>query len=207
MINAKDKFREGYIRLKRPFEFAELDEPLQELTVLYAYAEKPVFTKVLTDQARQVIDQISRKPYWGSLVDKQNYIDQQVEIVLGMDGSHKEEYEGEIVQCYVGKTLCRFYPDEYSILSEEALQVLYDEEGYHVMVNNDALYSLPSVKDRMFYCQSRGIDKNTALRWAVKGMKELVYFKPYFQLLELFARNIFTPDPFYERVEGLKFTN
>jgi len=117
---------------------------------------------------------------------------------------NEEEYIGEVVQVTVEGEICRFYPDEYDILSDEALQVLYDEEGYHVIIENETMLSLPSIKDRMFYLQSRGISKRMALKWSAKGMKDMVYFKPYFELIDLFARTIL-PDSFYTEVEGIKF--
>ena len=30
--------------LKRPFAFAELSKPLQKMTILYAFSEKPIIT-------------------------------------------------------------------------------------------------------------------------------------------------------------------
>lgn len=33
MINAKNKFRERFIMLQRPFVFAELENPLQKFTI------------------------------------------------------------------------------------------------------------------------------------------------------------------------------
>ena len=44
---AKHKFREGWIMLKRPFKFGELSKPLQKMTVLYAFSEKPIITMEL----------------------------------------------------------------------------------------------------------------------------------------------------------------
>ena len=46
-MNAKFKFREGWIMLNRPFKFGELKQPLQKMTVLYAFSEKPILEMTL----------------------------------------------------------------------------------------------------------------------------------------------------------------
>lgn len=51
-MRAKDRFRQGFIMLKRPFDFHELKNPLQQFTILWTYSEKPVEKEVLTIKRR-----------------------------------------------------------------------------------------------------------------------------------------------------------
>ena len=149
MIEAKNKFREGFIILKRPFLFAELKNPLQKYTILWAYSEKPVINKVLTE-------------------------------------------EGE--------------NEKYFIASQEDLANLLEEEGYHTIVDS-RLKEIKEFRDRVFYLSSRGVPKSIAERWSSISYKDLVIYKPYFDLLDKFCRSYeIHPDRFYEELEGADFS-
>lgn len=204
MINAKDKFREGFIMLLRPFDFAELKNPLQKLTILWAYSEQPVLRDVLKPQAREKIDEICERPNMSFLrkEDREEWINDQIKKICDNPSSHEKLYEGEIVQTYVDGQLCRFYPDEYKILTKERLAEIMEEEGYHVILGD--VKSLKDFNDKSHYLQSRGVSKNIADKWASLSFHSLVMYKPYFELLKIFCRwNEVYPDKFYEEVEGI----
>ncbi len=210
MINAKDKFREGFIMLQRPFDFAELKSPLQKFTILWAYSEQPVIKKYLTDKAKEEIDLIenSTNPigFWKS-EDRDKYIQKKIENILESNVAYEPLYEGEIVQAYVEGQLCRFYPDEYTIVSKEKLNEIMLEEGYHVVCDN-SLFEIKDFKDKKHYLQSRGVSERVARKWASLSYGNLVMYKPYYELLEMFCRpyEIISNDSFYEEVEGVDFT-
>jgi len=210
MINAKTKFREGFIMLKRPFQFAELKEPLQKFTILWAYSERPVVKNELTDLAKDEIDLIKnhtkRLGFW-SQEDREEFIENKIEQILNTNKSYSELYEGEVVQAYVDNVMCRFYPSEYSIVDANKLFEIMQEEGYHTICS-PALEKLNEFRTNVHYITSRGVDKETAKRWISMGYKSFVMYKPYYQLLELFCTpmEIISNDPFYQRVENIDFT-
>jgi len=53
MLDAKKKFREGFIMTKRPFKFANMKNPIQAFTVVWAYSEQPQIRPELTQTARE----------------------------------------------------------------------------------------------------------------------------------------------------------
>jgi hypothetical protein len=210
MIDSRSKFREGFIMLKRGFDFADLDEPLQKFTILWAYSERPVVKNVLTEYAKEEIDLIQNQShplaFWDN-EQKEEYISRKIDSILSSSKAYSELYEGEIVQAYVNNVMCRFYPDEYTIVDSNKLFEIMQEEGYHT-VCAPALEELAEFKKLTHYIMSRGVDKRTAMRWVSMGYKSFVMYKPYYELLEYFCRplEIISNDPFYERIEGIDFT-
>lgn len=102
--------------------------------------------------------------------------------------------------------MCRFYPEEYSILTRDYVSKLLEEEGYHAILD-PALKSIKDFQDKVFYLSSRGVPKKIAEKWASLSYKDLVYYKPYFEVLDLYCRSHeIYPDPFYEEVEGIDFS-
>jgi hypothetical protein len=210
MINAKDKFREGFIMLQRPFDFADLKNPLQKFTILWAYSERPIIKNVLTKEGREKLELIenSSNPisFWNK-EEKEKRLEREIEYVMNNPKYHEPLYEGEIVQVYVEGKLCRIYPDEYTIISKERLNEIMVEEGYHVVCDN-ALYLLKDFTDKKHYLQSRGVSERVAKKWASLSYGSLVMYKPYYELLKMFCRpyEIIADDNFYEEVEGVDFT-
>jgi len=210
MINAKDKFREGFIMLQRPFDFIELKSPLQKFTILWAYSEQPVTKVVLNSDGKEELDLIenSSNPlgFWNQ-EDKEKYLQKEIDYIYSHKKYLETLYEGEIVQAYVEGQLCRFYPDEYTIVSKEKLNEIMLEEGYHVVCDN-SLFEIKDFKDKKHYLQSRGVSERVARKWASLSYGNLVMYKPYYELLEMFCRpyEIISNDSFYEEVEGVDFT-
>ncbi len=207
MLNAKDKFREGYIMLLRPFEFHELKNPLQKLTILWAYSEQPILKNVLTEKARDeawLIENQSGLPFF-SKEHKEEIIESQLETLFAKKESFEQLYEGDIVQCYVDGIMCRFYPDEYKIMAKERLFEIMQEEGYHTIIS-EQLKQVKEFKDKVHYLKSRGIGEKDATKWSSLSYGPMVMYKPYYQLLDAFCREheIFK-DSFYEEVEGIVF--
>lgn len=210
MINAKDKFREGFVMVMRPFQFTELRNPIQKFTIIWAYAEQPKIVRELTETAKEEVDLIenqSHGPRFFTSKDKEEYIQREIERVYANPKSWNENYKGEIVQTYIDGQLIRLYPDEYNIVSKEKLQEIMEEEGYHAVCSR-GLYELKDFRDKAHYLKSRGVPKHIANKWASMSFKELVYYKPYYELLTMFCRDyeIYT-DTFYEEVEGIKLAD
>lgn len=208
MIDAKNKFREGYILIKAPFKFVKLKEPVQQHTIVWAYSEQPLLRKKLTDKAFLEIDSLihedtfmnSRIPFGK---DPEEWRNEQINQVYSSNQSYENIYEGDIVQATVNNQTTRFYPEEYSIINSEKISTLLEEEGYHA-VCSPGLYSIKSFIDKVHYLRSRGISKNIAEKWASIGYKDLVYYKPYYELLKQFSRPVHIyPDLFYEKIEGI----
>jgi hypothetical protein len=210
MIDAKNKFREGFVLIRRQFHFADMESPIQKLTIAYAYSEGPKTVKMLTREAMDKADEIRMQNFAGRFLptasdDVEDYIDMQLEQLFLDPNSNYDHYEGEIVQIEIeGKTI-RLYPDEYSVMSKDRMRQLLEEDGYHAICS-DSLLKLKSFRDQTHYLKSRGVPEATANKWVSVSYGELVYYKPYFELLQMFCRDHeIYPDSFYERVEGVSF--
>lgn len=208
-MDAKSKFREGFIKLKRPFEFAELMNPLQAETILYAYSERPEITKQLTEKAKEERDLIENQVglfiqrNWGE--SSESAIQRQIENLEKLPSSWEEVYLGEIVQATIEGEMCRFYPNDYSVIPQDFLEEILAEEGYHAIIS-PGLENIKEYKIKKHYLQSRGIEERIARKWAAIPYKDLVMFKPYYQLLRMFHRDgEIIPDHFYTEVEGISF--
>lgn len=206
MINAKDKFREGFIMIMRPFSFVELRNPIQAFTIVWAYSERPVTRKELTETAKEKMDLVYNESIpigFFTKKDKEEYINKEIERISNDNKSWNEKYVGDVVQTYIDGQLIRLYPDEYNIISKEKLAEIMEEEGYHAVCSR-GLYELKDFRDKTHYLQSRGVSENIANKWASMSFKELVYYKPYYELLEMFCRDYeIYPDEFYQEIEGI----
>lgn len=202
---AKHKFREGWIMLKRPFKFGELSKPLQKMTVLYAFSEKPIITmelnakgieemKILHESYGKGIavfgGDIKYKKRFGE--DEDSYEERIAEYTDQIFRAHstQENYQGEIVQCYVEGEMCRFYPEEYSIISKETFDHLLacDDQEYTIDVESEEIFETKALKERLFYIRSRGISKNRAMKMNCGEARDAVIFRPGQAILEMFCR-------------------
>lgn len=207
-IDAKSKFREGFIMILRPFKFAELKDPIQKLTIVWAYSEQPVIKRVLTDAAKEEADAIANQSglFFG-FDSKEERIEMQLDELYADSKSWEDLYEGDIVQAYFEDQPCRFYPEEYKIMSREKISELMTEEGYHTVISDELLH-IKDFAEKSHYLKSRGVSKHIADKWASLSYPGLVFYKPYYGLLEMFARaNEIYPDTFYEKVEGILIEN
>jgi hypothetical protein len=205
-INAKEKFREGFIMLTRPFVFAELKNPLQKFTILWAYAERPVVHEMINAEGREKLEEIEHSTpaigFWG-LGQREEWIAREIEKVYTTPKYKETHYEGEVVQAIIQGQICRFYPDEYTIIGPEKLTNIMQEEGYHTICD-PTIYKLPDFRNKKHYLQSRGISERIATKWASVTFRDLVIYKPYYELLTMFCRDHEIPaDPFYDEVEGI----
>jgi hypothetical protein len=210
MIDARKKFKEGFIMLNRGFQFAELKYPLQKFTILWAYSEQPVIERSLSKEAIEEIETIQNTSspfgFWTS-TDRDDFLQKKIDNVLNAEKSYNKLHIGDIVQTYVDGALCRFFPNEYSIIDATKLFEIMQEDGYHTICS-PALEKIPDFLKNVHYIKSRGVDDETARRWVTLGYKDLVIYKPYYQLLELFCRpmEIISNDEFYINKEGIDFT-
>jgi len=204
MISAKDKFREGFIMLLRPFQFAELKNPIQKLTILWAYSEQPIIRNVLTAKSREKIEEIENStPFMFSQQSKDEWLESHIEKVINDSNNYENLYEGEIVQCIVEGQTTRFYPDEYRILGKDKVFDLMQDDGYHTILT-DEVRKLPDFAEKCHYLRSRGVSKDKAEKWTSLSYQSLVMYKPYYELLQMFCReHEIYPDTFYEEVEGI----
>jgi len=210
MIDARKKFKEGFIMLNRGFQFGELKHPLQKFTILWAYSEQPVIEKELSKEAIEEIELIENTTpvlgFWTSK-DREDFLQKKIDGVLNAEKSYNKLHMGDIVQTYVDGVLCRFFPNEYSIIDSTKLFEIMQEDGYHTICS-PALEKIPDFLKNVHYIKSRGVDDETARRWVTLGYKDLVMYKPYYQLLELFCRpmEVISNDEFYINKEGIDFT-
>jgi hypothetical protein len=207
MIDAKNKFREGFIITLRPFSFENLNNPIQKFTILWAYSEQPKTVKELTETAKEEVDLILNNTYgprFFTQKEKEEYIEEQINKVYTNPKNWDEQYKGEIVQTYIDGQLIRLYPSEYNIVSKDKLTEIMSEEGYHAVCAK-GLYEIKDFRDKTHYLQSRGIPRHIANKWASMSFKEMVYYKPYYELLTMFCRDYeIYSDSFYEKIEGIK---
>lgn len=209
MIDARNLFREGFIRIERPFDFAEMEEPIQKYTIVYAYAESLYKKKVLTRAAQDDIE------FWYSCsalalpkgIDEsiQEARAREVERITEYEGNYEEEVLGQILQANIDGVTFRLYPDEYTILTKEQVTDYMERPGWHVIPQVESTTNWKNFKDQVYFSRQRGISKADAVRWASLAFPGSVYYKPYFDLLDKFVRqeHIYV-DTFYRRVEGIK---
>lgn len=204
---AKEMFREGWIMLLRPFQFGELSKPLQKMTILYAYSEKPIIERTLNEEGKKKLEEL--KEHWNqdgksSMMDyhktyskrfgetgaEYDYRMNEIYNYIFKTYATVEEYHGQIVQTYVEGVLCRFFPEEYNVISRETFEHLLscDESEYLIEVEDPKFFEIGPIKDRLFYIQSRGIDKELALKMASGEAKDAVIFRPQQAVLEAFCR-------------------
>lgn len=213
---AKDiYFREGWIMLKRPFEFHELSNPLQKLTLLYAFADRPIIRLKLDEKGMELyqdyLDNYGKPPsvtggksIWNKLLNEsENEYELRVERDLNnLYKNHQriEIYEGHMVQCYVEGQLCKFYPEEYSIIGPDTFQMAVEGEEYLMKVENENVFQMEEIKNKIFYMRQRGVPLDKSKKWSSSSLKDSIYFKPRMELLEMFAypNEILLPDSDYE---------
>lgn len=184
MINAKNKFKEGYIMLLRPFDFANLDRPLQQFTILYAYAEQPKFSYKIDPRVNEEFKDIKYRVRFRLGDDKEEYLSERYEELL-RKYPDKKTYEGEVVQSIVDGELCKFFPDEYSIIDKQKFsEVIYDDIAYKLDIQDETIYH--HVKDQIYYAQTRGISKDMATRIASFNVHDAVILRPTIHLLDEF---------------------
>lgn len=214
-MNAKHKFREGWIVLKRPFRFAELGNPLQNLTILYAYSEKPMIELGLTEKGEEELKIANENigkgigyigaegQYWRKRFgeDDDDYsvrINEQLSLLFR---NHKtiENYIGEIVQCYIEGQMCRFFPGEYNIISQELFEEVLQGDDYFFKIESPGAFNMKEIRDKVHYIQSRGIPLDKAKQLSSAGLKDNIYFKPKLGILSIFTRedHVYLPDSDY----------
>ncbi len=177
-MDARLTFKEGWIMLLRPFKFGELKEPLQKLTILYAFSEKPMINMSLSPEGLKEMELLNEsygkngglsfhtsyhKRFKESDDDYEERIGKEIDRII-KNYSTQEDYEGEIVQCYIENIMCRFYPGEYSIISRETFEhlLICPEEEYTIDIQNPNMFKLKEIRDRLHYIRSRGISENLA---------------------------------------------
>ena len=192
-MNAKNKFREGWIMLLRPFKFAELKKPLQKMTVLYAYSEKPLIDMELNEKGVEQMNLVNEhygktKSLFHHHEHRQGEHETDTQYTTRMDKvidtimrtyATQENYKGELVQCYVEGELCKFYPEEYSIISRETFDHLLtcDEREYKIEIEDETFFKMKGVKDKIFYTQTRGISKSLATKMNSAEAKRFCNFQ------------------------------
>ena len=203
-MNAKFKFREGWIMLNRPFKFGELKQPLQKMTVLYAFSEKPILEMTLNlegqKEYKKLLDAYGHnntlsnssqycKYFKESQEEYENRIDAATNLIFKTYGT-QEEYKGEIVQSIIEGEICRFYPDEYTVIKPETLDHLLtcDDQEYIAEINDNTIFTTQDMRNKIFYIRSRGIPNQKAVKMVSKEAKDCVIFRPQPALLEMFCR-------------------
>lgn len=203
-MNAKNKFREGWIMLLRGFKFHELSSPLQHMTMLYAYSNKPLISFELNDKGKELLEDFKEnygKPMtltsgcsefrkrFNEPDDKyEDRMNQEYDRIYS-NYQNVEVYNGEIVECYVEGVTCKFYPDEYKVISQETFGEVINGDAFMMKIDNPNLFELEDIKDQVFYIRSRGIDEDKAKHLASSSLKDAIYFKPKKELLEMFTRD------------------
>lgn len=206
MLDAKNKFREGFIMTKRPFKFANMKNPIQAFTIMWAYSEQPQIRPELTQTAREKLEEIefATNPHgFFSKTQREEWMENEMKKIIENPKSYDQIYLGDVVQTYIDGELIRLYPDEYTIVDADKLAEIMEEEGYHAVCTR-GLLDVADFRDKTHYLQSRGVPAHIANKWASMSYKELVYYKPYYELLTMFCRDheIYA-DEFYDRIEGI----
>ena len=206
-IDAKNSFREGWVMLNRPFDFAEFDSALSKLTLVYVYTEQPIITKKVKDEVQKELDDIYDPGFYSehkrgafeSVEDYESRIAGTLKLIYDKKDNYDYTHEGNIVQCVIHGETCRFYPDEYNIIQDDTLKMAIEEDSYKMIVDNPNVFELSEIKQRIFYMRQRGINPKTALKYASFGLKDAIYYIPHPELSKLYCnRNEMRYVPEYE---------
>ena len=191
------RFREGYIILTRSFDFGDLPTPLHKLSIFYAYSDRPMIERILTEEALETLREIDAD----DTRYQQSYrLPTSHRGVVAAEQVYDDVYQGEVCQIYVHGKMVRLFPGEYTVLTQERVYFILESGGYHV-VTEPQLAGLKEFLVKTHYFRSRGVDLATAERMITPQFKGLVYYKPYRRLLTIFERQPI-PDQFYADVEG-----
>lgn len=207
-MQVKQRLREGWIMLLRSFKFAELKKPLHKMTILYAYSEKPIISYEYTKEGKRLLDEAYEnmyKPFTPTTTPAQRkwrrsfnesegntFYNKRIEYELeSLEKKYKiiEIYEGQIVQCEVEGTMCRFFPDEYNVIQQDTFEHVMTTPDYIMEIENKTIFELPEIKEKLLYIRSRGIGKDIAERMASANAKENVIFRPGPGILQMFCRD------------------
>lgn len=218
-MSAKENyFREAWIMLKQPFKFVEMEQPLQRFTVLYAYADQPLIKYTLDDKGKElkqeIIDSLDSGFLGGNHKYKKQFRETDEEFSKRINDeldyidehySKVQIYEGHIVECTVEGVRCRFYPDEYSIISQDTFNMVVSGEEFILKTEVPSVFKIQQIKDKIFYMKNRGIPEQIAKKWASFSLKDAVYFKPRIEVLKYFCRDneIYLPDMDYSDVDNV----
>ena len=201
-MKIKDRFREGWIILKRSFKFAELEKGIEKMTILYAYSDKPMLKMVLSKEGEELIDSLKGmegkslftggdvnfvKRYGESQDDYDKRMVEEYDRIIKLH-STVELYEGQIVQAEVSNVMCRFFPDEYSVIGRDTFEHIMTSSDYDMIIQDGMPYTLPDTKNKLFYIMSRGVNKTIAERMVAKDFKDAVLFDPGLGVLNMFCR-------------------
>ena len=188
--------------LLRPFAFGELSKPLQKMTILYAYSEKPIVEMTLNEKGQAPMDELDSGDNTGLFSggdflfrkrfgESEEYYQERMTIEYNRivkENSTIEVYKGQIVQCMVENTLCRFYPDEYNPIKLNTFEYVMTSDDYTMEVENKTLFELPEIKEKIFYIRSRGVGESMATRMSSHNAKDSVIFRPGQGVLDMFCR-------------------
>lgn len=191
--------------LLRPFDFAGFKNPLQKLTVLYAYSDRPMIEMELTEYGKEELDLLNRHygkaqgltsnhkvynvRYGESNDDYEERIGKEVDRIM-RTYSTVEVYKGQVVETLVEGEICKFYPGEYNVISVETFDFLLtsDEHEYVIDIEDDSFYNLTDIRNKLFYIRNRGIGEIKAKKMLAHEAKDAVIFRPQQALLEMFCR-------------------
>lgn len=199
-INAKNNFREGWIMLLRPFDFEDM-VTLPKLTLVYAYMEQPIVVNELSEKGVEVIERISNpramcslsSHYKKQITESDFEYHERINEIIRIEMEKRENFniihKGNILQTSIGGQLCRFYPDEYSVVDEELLNQAIEGEEFLMVANSTTLFNIKEFKDRVFYMKQRGINEKKAMQFASYGLKDNIYYIPHPETQKIYCRS------------------
>lgn len=176
MIDVKNRFREGFILLLRPFLFKEIS--IRKFTICYAFSEKPLYSKEINPNYETKLELLlNQKTYFNkkSIEDEIEQLDK---------NKYIEYYEGEIVISEIDNVQVRFFPNEYSII-QNLTDFVIDYDDYNAVLNEKLLTKIDFL-DKVFYLKSRGLSEDSAKRIASFTFKDLVYYLPSLEINRMF---------------------
>lgn len=178
------RFHEGWIMLRRGFDFAELNYHIPKLSLVYVYSDRPIFKKHVKEEYYEELEREAQK--FESLPDwLQVTTDIGDEIIP--DDMQYEEYEGEVVQTLFSGHLTRFFPGEYQVTTIQKYQELDDFHLAYNLRKNDEMYlKQKEIADRVHYLMSRGMSRKTAELYVSASAKHAVWFSPSEEVQEIF---------------------
>lgn len=178
------RFREGWVMLRRGFEFAELDYYIPKMSLVYVYSERPIYKMRIKDEYWERLNTIeareARIPEFLRTNDMQSEWEP-------TDDEQYEEYNGEMVQTLFSGNLTKFYPKEYT---ETDITKYQNREDFHKcfkLRKNDEMYlKQEAMVNKVHYLCSRGMSREHAELYASPASKHSVWYEPTDVIKEYF---------------------
>jgi hypothetical protein len=175
MKHIQPRFNQGWVMLRRGFDFANFPEFIPKLSLVYVYSEKSIHHR---EVSQEYFDK--KDPYSKLFANVPDWMQVAMNTDVHVPPEYtKEVYDGEQVQTYFKEHLTRFYPEEYQSIDMLKYATMPDFHRYYELQKNDEMYiHRKDLQDQIHYLTSRGMSRETAEFYVSVNAKHAVWYRP-----------------------------